>query len=73
MMNTIKQFFIVLFLGLTLTFTGLAQPSAFPQGSKPPEKPRERDKGERDKPRPDDRQRGNDDKKDDKKDKRRPD
>ena len=67
MMKVIKHMALILFLGLTLAFNGVAQPSDLYQRGKPPEKQKESEK-KKDPPKPD-----KDKPKDDKKDRRKPD
>ena len=80
MMKIIKQLTLVLFLGSSLTLTGVAQSVVSFQPQKPPERTRERDKGDKDnKDKPDKQDRGSDkprdgkDKRDGGGDRRKPD
>jgi hypothetical protein len=63
-MKMIKQLFLVLFFGLTLTFNSVAEGQDYDQDRKPRERQKERDKSDRGKDRGDDRRGGDKDKKD---------
>ncbi len=67
MMKVIKHMALILFLGLTLALTGVAQPSNLYQRGKDRERPKEEDK-KKEQPKPD-----KDKPKDDKKDRKKPD